>query len=279
MKKKILFLLMALVMVFSLCACNGGAQDPSAEPSMPQLSDEETIDYLLEKYEGLNYPAVSYDLSASFSVEEQEIRMTGQVAVKNESLSLKTTTAVGETSVDYRCVYVDGMLYVDALGVKMKSPATADQAGSVLENQQFFDLEDTDIFRDRTLLRSEDGSFLVVLSLPSEDVLSLLNLSSVLSAEEGEEIRFTKTSDFYVSLAFSPEGNFQKMTVGGTVTVTDNGVETSLEMEVVTRILSVDPAEITVTAPEDADLYLLVENETPSTDSEGADGTTSDGAL
>lgn len=279
MLKKSLLLVLILVLALSLVACGAPEEEAPTSESLPGMTDEATVNYLLGKYKGLNFPAVSYEVSSLFHLEGLDIRTEAEVSVKGGDFAAFTETTVGDVAVNYNFRYVQGILYVEALGAKVKGPASAEEAQSALDRQLPFVAEDLGIFRRKDLLRSEDGSCLVVLSDPSVDVTSLLNLSAVASREEASQdaseedtgIRFTKTKDFYLSLSFSSEGALQKMAVGGEVTVLDEGAESQMKMEVVYKILSTDAAQIAVTVPEDGDEYQAADSSEPESPSDNTD--------
>ena len=274
--KSTLALVLGLILLVSFGACSYELPLAPSTEQLQGMSDEETVTYLLSNFKGLDLPAVSYEMKAEYTLADTVVLLTAQVARKGDNLSVATQTSVGDVSVPYSFTYVGGILYAEALGVKVKGPAALTEAEAALQQQLPFTAENLGMFGQKTLLRSEDGSCHVVLSDPTVDVTGLLNLSAV--AKDSEDvpetedpsvetgIRFTKTTDFYVSLSFSPSSVLQKMTVGGDVTVLDNGVELQMKMEVTYRILSTDPAQISVAAPADADQYQQAETDTESSE-------------
>ena len=264
-----------LVLLFSCAACGTPSEESPSSEHLGEKSDEETIDLLLKGYQGLNYPAVSYEAEYVFSLSGINVSVRSEVAVKGTDVSSSTETTVGETVVNHSFVYADGILYLNASGTKIKGEAPSAEVQASLDAQLPFVVKDTGLFRKQSLLRSEDGSCLVVLSDPSVDVTEQLNLSTVSSDSESEDSGeessgplFTETSDFYVSLSFSASGDLEKMTVGGNVTFVEDGLESQMSMRVVYRILSTDASQISVTVPEDGDSYVSTELDDSSTSSE-----------
>lgn len=260
-KKKLLCFCLALAALFSLVSCAAAPETPSLQGK----SDAETVAELLAGYKGLDLPAVSYEMVARYDVAGEKISSTASVSVVGDHCSVDSETVAEGVSVPYGFVYVDGILYVNALGVRVKGAATAEDADKAFGQQVPFLLKDTELFATRTLLRSEQGDYQVVLSDPKSDMTSLLNLSSVLKAGEGEEApRLLRTSDFYVTLGFSAQGALQKVTVGGDVTFLSGGVEALLTFEV--KFTDIKTEGVTVSVPSDAEEYTEAEPEVPSTE-------------
>ena len=266
-KKKLLCLGLILAALFAFASCSASSETPPLEGK----SDGEIVTELLAGYKGLDLPSVSYRVSAKYDVAGENISSTAFISVAGENCSVESETVADGVSVPYSLVYADGILYVNALGVRVKGGATAEEADQALGQQIPFLANDTELFATRTLLRSETGDYQIVLSDPKSDVTGLLNLSSALSAEEGEEApRLLRTSDFYVTLGFTAHGVLQKVTVGGDVAFLSGGVEALLTFEV--RYTDVKTEGVTVSAPEDAAEYTEAEPETPSTkEADGSD--------
>jgi len=214
-----------------------------------------------------------------------DINLKSTVSLAGDGMAASCETKVLDTTVAQEMVYVDGTLYVSALGVNVKGPATEAEARKALEAMQVRIPDDNlGAFSQKTLLRSEDGSCRVILSEPTVDLLSLLNFSHLIAQEDGtedapaegeeavlpeeESLRFTKISDVYLSLAFSAEGTLTGMELGGDVTCLQNGVESLMTLKVTYKILSTDPAQVQVAPPADGDSYADAED---SADPEGGE--------
>lgn len=268
-QKKLLCLCLALAALFAFVSCAAAPEAPSLEGK----SDAETVAELLAGYKGLELPSVSYKVAMRYDVAGEKISSTASVSVAGSNCAVESEIEVDGVSVPHSFAYVDGILYVNALGVRVKGAATAEDADKALGQQIPFLAKDPELFATRTLLRGEKGDYQIVLSDPKSDVTGLLNLSSVLNGEEGEEApRLLRTSDFYVTLGFTAQGALQKVTVGGDVTFLSGGVEALLTFEV--KFTDIRTEGVTVSAPADAEEYTEAEPETPTTEgSEGSDAT------
>lgn len=294
--KKLLILLLIGALALSLAACGESHPEAPAPEDLQEMTDEDTIRYLLENYKGLDYTNSVWEVSLSTKVADTEA-MTSEmtVSVKNGNFSVSSNTTVAGVSVPVNYVYLDGILYMDAAGVKVKGAASGDYADELFDSAQN-DLsyaDDLSIFGEKALLRSENGDYLLVLSEPTKDMLAYLNSQVEESAPEtGEEETeedteetpgdsedapavYTGVSDFYLSLAFTEEGALKKLTMGTDLTVSEGGLESEVSMLVEYALVTADPLEISISAPADAASYQETEFEPQtSTDPEASEGST-----
>lgn len=293
--KKLLILLLIGALAFSLAACGESQPEAPAPEDLQEMTDEDTIRYLLENYKGLDYTNSVWEVSLSTKVADTET-MTSEmtVSVKNGNFSVASKTTVAGVTVPVNYVYLDGILYMDAAGTKVKGSASGEYADELFDSAQN-DLsyaDDVSIFGKKALLRSENGDYLLVLSEPSKDMLEYLNAQggeSVPETDEEEKAEedteegpgdaedspavYTGVSDFYLSLAFTAEGALKKLTMGTDLTVSEGGIESEVSMLVEYALVTADPLEIAISAPADAASYKETEFEPPvSTDPEAPEG-------
>ena len=289
--KKLLILLLIGALALSLTACGESQPEAPAPEDLQKMTDEDTIRYLLENYKGLDYANSVWDVSLSTKVADTEA-MTSEmtVSVKNGNFSVASKTTVAGVSVPVNYVYLDGILYMDAAGAKVKGAASGDYADELFDSAQN-DLsyaDDLSIFGKKALLRSENGDYLLVLSEPSKDMLEYLNApTEELVPETGEEETeeadpeeapgeeedapavYTGVSNFYLSLAFTAEGALKKLTMGTDLTVSEGGLESEVSMLVEYALVT------SISAPADAASYQETEFEPQtSTDPEASEGST-----
>ena len=291
-----LFLIVAAIGSFACCS--------KEEPEKPKkdlsgLKDEQVIETLLAEYRGLSFSAATYEAEVTCSYSGNEATVSVKASVLDSAFSLSSVTNVGETSQTSEMVFVDGVLYLSLMGEKTKVSLGSDAAGERMEQQLPFVLKDLSVFEKQDLLRGEDGSYVVVLSQASEELLSVLDLQSVLpsdasseensDAEEDSEAEedgetsvesvsaeITRVKDPYLSLSFGSDGALQKISLGLVAVVSDDGADADMRLEVVYRILTTDRAEISVKAPADAAEYESLAGNT--TDDAGADASSGSGS-
>lgn len=246
MLKKVVLLLLLWCFCLSLAACA-----PSGDPSQPaEKSDEEMISSLLADCKGLDLPNISYKTEFSVEIPGQgSFVLEALVSVKGPSCAMEQTLSLmGQTATTAYC-YSDGIFYATTAQGNVKS--SLEDPALVKEAVRADFLLAPTLFTEKRLLRSEDGSFYVVLS--QADPASHEEIAQQLAVMG--ELKFSSLSDIYTSLHFSSDGKLLGGVSGFTMTLLDGGSEFQVEVEGVHEVLSLDPSQITVTVPENADAY------------------------
>ena len=269
--KKLTALFLAFLLISSLSACGILSEPEEPEKTLSQKTDEELIIVLLD---GMDKQEASPAFLAEYSVrclsaDQVLTSVEGTLGVKGtQSHMTVTATAAGESAtVDY--VYTDGVFYVNAAGVKVRYPASAEQILPYLESTVSSEFDDvfSYAFAKRSLLRETDGGYTVVLSDPTQN----------LPVSDGEEDpRITEVKDFFVSLRFSSRGALMGTTFRMTCTVASSDTTTEVVYVSEYDIVSTDGREVYISAPEDAESYAEGSDNPfadPTTDSEASSGT------
>lgn len=244
--KKLLSLLFAAILCFSFSACNQVEEEPEITPeTLAEKSDEQIIDILKKNYSAYHPTALSYEADITYSTAGQTTYATHtEVLVNGTNQRSETEITAPTKTAPVIMTLADGIWYVEGDGQKIKYPAEEEMA---IEYPFLMDLSS---FTKNTLLRSEDGSYVLVFHQPSNEADSLLN-----EFMQSEESTVTGFSNAYVSLLFSSGGGLDRVSLGITYTVSLDEVETEMDVLIEYRILSTDPRATAISAPEDADTY------------------------
>ena len=250
MIKKVILLLLLGCFCISLAACAPSGE--ASQPSAGEKSDEEIIALLLADCQGLDLPDISYHTEFSLEIPGQgSLSLEALVSVKGQDRSMEQTVSLLGQSATMAYCYTDGVFYVTSAQGNVKS--SLEDPVLVKEAVRADFLLAPTLFTEKRLLRSEDGSFYVVLS--QADPASHEEIARQL-AVLGGEMQFSSLSDIYTSLHFSPDGKLLGGVSGFTMTLLDGGSEFHVEVEGVHEVLSLDPSLIAISVPENADSYI-----------------------
>lgn len=277
--KKILFLLLAMALCLSLAACGETPdEDEALRKDLTAMSDEELTATLLANYEAYEEPGVFVGETSWLyrSGDSVVASMTGSVRSNGAARTLTRTVTVGESSRTETCTYVGGVCYFHHN--KTKASAEADQVSACFAARypQFGKVSEY-YFARKDLLRSEDGTYLLVLSSPSAGIAPSADITGPLTAAGNETAPVTLSgySDIYLTLLFSAEGKLTGQTLGFDCKMTADGIETEGEVLFKFRITSTDPVQNVISAPDGGDAFGAPETDpfappaAPDTEPEG----------
>lgn len=277
--KKILLLFLAGVLCFCLAACSptdGEALEITGK-DLAEKTDEEVISILLAKYEAYNPSAFefSYTMHGIISDPEMEDVFCQGVSLQAADGSMSFVRTGEDGTVMESCIYVDGILYLYDGTEKVQYSLSRQGAVDQFSSQYTFYFEDLKDYTARVLLRSEDGSYRIVLSAPNEAAM-LRWKEQEFYVEETDDTPAESVTDYreiYLSLRFSSEGVPTGAALGFDYTWTYDGVDLQVRNTQTWQVVSTDGATISVSAPEDADDYeegSVPEDTDSHTDSHGS---------
>lgn len=282
MKRNFLWILLAVFLCVSLAACNGAAPEDSESPrlDLTDMTEEQVIDTLLEKYESYQEPAVfSATMSWSYRSGDTVVAsMEGTVRSNGTDRVLTSVRTVENTSARADVVYSGGTLYVNH-GGKTQCSMEKDAVVRYFEGfyPSFGSAQSYD-FAQRDLLPSDDGTYAIVLSNPQKgmgdgDIAAPL----IAAGNETAPVTLSNFSDIYLTLRFGADGSLIGQTLGFDCDMTADGVVTEGTVLFKFSIRSTDPVQTPISAPEDKASYSVVdsldkpsqeEDQQPNTDTE-----------
>ena len=263
--KKILLLFLAAALCLSLGACGETPdEDEALRKDLSAMSDQELTATLLANYEAYEEPGVFIgEVSWLYRSGDSVIAsMTGSVRSTGAARTMTRTASVGESTRTETYTYVGGVCYFHHDKIKASAEPDAVSAYFAARYPQFGRVSEY-YFARKDLLRSEDGSYLLVLSEPSADVAPSADITGPLTAAGNETppVTLSGVTDLYLTLCFSAEGKLTGQTLGFDCKMTADGIETEGEVLFQFRITSTDPVQNVISAPDGSDAF-----ETPDTD-------------
>lgn len=259
--KRLLILLLTGILCFGLVACNSGmGEDPeTVRKDLAALSDAELIPVLLKNYGEYTEPAVfAAEMSWVYRSGESVIAsMEGTVRTNGVDRMLTVTRTVEEVSKSESYIHNGGVFYMNADSKTKISAESADVAAYFATLYPSFGKVDDYNFTDNDLLRSEDGTYSLVLFLPANGIASSADITSPLTAVGNETVPVTMSAftDIYLTLRFSADGKLTGQTLGFDCKMTADGVETEGTVLFRFHITSVDPVQTPISAPDDVASY------------------------
>ncbi len=259
--KNVLLLCLALTLCLGLAACNSGAgEDPeTVRKDLAGMTDADLIPLLLENYASYAEPAVfSAEMSWSYRNGDVVIAsMEGTVRSTGVDRLLSRTCTVGEDSKTASYVYSGGVCYINA-GTKTKTSAEGAAVAAYFASlyPAFGKVSDYN-FQDKELLRSEDGTYSLVLFLPANGIADSADIIAPLTeaGNDAAPVTMSDFSDIYLTLRFSSEGKLIGQTLGADCEMTAEGIESEGTLLLKFSITSSDPVQNPVSAPDDAASY------------------------
>lgn len=282
MKRNFLLILLAVMLCFTLAACNGAPSEEGESPrlDLTDMTDEQVMDTLLEQYASYQEPAVfSATMSWSYRSGDSVVAsMEGTVRSNGPDRVLASVRTVDGTSVRADAVYSGGTLYVnqgEKVQCSLESKDAIDYFASfypIFGTAQSFD------FAQRDLLPSDDGTYALVLSRP-QNGMGDSDILTPLTAVGNQEapVTLSNFSDVYLTLRFAADGSLVGQTLGFDCHMTADGVVTEGTVLFKFTIVSTDPVQTPISAPEDKASYSVVdsldkpsqeEDQQPNTDTE-----------
>ncbi|MBO5249039.1 MAG: hypothetical protein J6B54_07150 [Clostridia bacterium] len=274
-----MIILLSGVLCLGLVACGGQEQVPEiTKEDLAAMTDDALIPVLLENYEKYSAPnTYSAEMSWTYRSGESVIAsMTGTVCSDGLGIALTRTCTVGEQSKKESYVYSNGMCYISG-SEKSKAAADRDEVDAYFEKllPVFGEVSGYN-FVENDLLRSEDGTYSLVLFLPANGIADSANITAPLTAAGNATapVEMSNFSDIYLTLRFSAEGHLTGQTLGFDCKMTADGVETEGTVLLRFVITSTDATQPLVSVPQDADQYANADPNPfrpsdPVTDGEG----------
>lgn len=255
-----MIVLLAGALCLGLAACSGQEQAPEiTKEDLAAMTDDALTSALLENYEKYSAPKVySAEMSWIYRSGESVLAsMTGTVCSDGSDASLIRTCTVGEQSKKESYVYSNGMCYING-SEKSKAAADREEIDAYFEERlPVFGAVPDYNFVESDLLRSEDGTYFLVMFLPANGIADSADVTGPLTAAGNATppVEMSNFSDIYLTLRFSAEGSLTGQTLGFDCKMTADGVETEGTVLLSFVITSADAARPLVSPPEDADQY------------------------
>lgn len=263
--KKFLLLFLAAALCLSLGACGETPDlDEELRKDLSAMSDNDLTSTLLANYEAYEEPGVFVgEYSWLYRSGDTVVAsMTGSVRSNGAARTLTRTAAVGESSRAETYTYAGGVCYFHHDKIKASAEPDAVTAYFAKLYPQFGKASEY-YFARKDLLRSEDGTYLLVLSSPSAGIAPSADITAPLTAAGNETAPVTLSgfSDIYLTLRFSAEGKLTGQTLGFDCKMTADGIETEGEVLFKFRITSTDPVQNVISAPDGADAFEIPESD------------------
>ena len=261
MKLKNLFLLLFVtILCLGLVACGSVENDPEAvRKDLAAMTDEQLIPVLLDKYSKDQEPSVfSAEMSWLYRSGETVIaEMKGTFRRNGVDRALNATYTVEEKSKTKEVVYRDGICYVNA-GTKRKATKSEAEVTAYFKTlyPSFGNVADYNFTR-KDLLRSDNGTYTLVLSSPANGMVSSADIITPLTAVGNKTAPITMSafSDVYLSLFFSAEGTLMGQTLGFDCKMDADGVVTEGTVLFRFSITSTSVTQLPIAVPEGSDSY------------------------
>lgn len=287
--KHLLLPLLAVLLCLGLTACGTTTEAPEkVRKDLAAMTDEQLIPVLLENYSDGQEPTIfSAEMSWLYRSGETVIaEMEGTTRRNGNDRMLSVTYTVGETSKQEEYVYRDGICYVNA-GTKRKASKSAEEVAAYFATlSPVFGKASDYNFARKDLLRSDNGTYTLVLSSPAGGIPDSADIIKPLTAAGNKTAPVTMSgfSDLYLTLFFSAEGTLLGQTLGFDCNMDDDGAVTEGTVLLQYAITSTSVAQLPIPLPAESDTYadaatdLFAEDDagvTDGSDEDSEDGDTS----
>lgn len=278
--KHFLFFLFVAIICVGLSACGGVEEDPeTVRKDLAAMTDEQLIPTLLDNASKNLEPTVfSAEMSWVYRSGEAVIaEMSGTVRRNGTDRALTVTYTVEEESKTEEYVYRDGICYVNA-GTKRKAAKSETEVLTYFKTlyPSFGNVADYNFTR-KDLLRSDNGTYTLVLSAPANGIADSADILSPLTAVGNQTAPVTMSSftDIYLTLFFSAEGSLMGQTLGFDCKMDADGVVTEGTALFRFAVTSISVAQLPISVPAESDSYTNTTDDVfaPSEDLPAADVT------
>lgn len=236
--KKIARILLVVLLVLSLVGC-GAQKDPKT-----------IVIEASEKTAALEYQEIEELVKITVLGMEIEMPGTSRTIMKDgqlQAMSAETESVGTKTAVSY----VDGVVYMETMGVKIKAPATLEEFDKFAENVTY--VAETETIESVTAGEKDaDGNQLYTVVLKQEAIDKMMKSVVEDIAGEGVEAEIT---DFVYTATVNTDGYLSKIELTMVIKIKEEGMTMACDT-VVTAEYKNPGEKFEITAPEDAADYM-----------------------
>ena len=247
MKKRILILVLAIACLFSFAACKKDTAYSLFNEANTKMTEATGVE-----------AKVTVDMKMTGGDENMEQKITMDIKVNGDDMAMVLEMAMEDETMKVPVTYVDGVMYMEQAGMKIKSEVDAEDFGAEYGSMGKVELPEftEELLKDVKVEKDGDTKFFTV-ALTKETAMDFLGETALSSIMGGtDEIAIEK---FDITFTFTKDNVLTKMAMDMILVPTEDAEDAEgdekLEATMVYEFKNFGTAP-TIEAPADADEYL-----------------------